>query len=172
MVKYILIIGVFLTCSIIGYLFGEAYRKRPMDLKECNKGIILLQNQVIFNNTPLPESLLIISNKLKEPYSDLLKKVSNDLFEGRIDGVYDSFKEGYLQSKEEYYLKEEDIKILSDFLISLGDSGIYGQDKVFKLALESIKGNINEAEELSKKNTKMYRYLGICFGAMIAIILI
>ena len=31
---------------------------------------------------------------------------------------------------------------------------------------------IKEAEELSKNNCKMYRYLGVCFGLMLAILII
>ena len=172
MVKYILIAGVFFTCTIIGYLFGEVYRKRPLDLKECYKGITLLQNQVLFNNTPLPEALDIISNKVKSPFKELLKEVSKELYDGENFSVYDCFKENYLEHKDEYYFKDEDIKLLSDFLISLGDSGIYGQDKVFKLTLEGLKDVIKDADILAKKNTKMYRYLGIWCGALISSILI
>ena len=73
---------------------------------------------------------------------------------------------------EEVYLNKEDKDILGDFLKSLGYSGVYGQEKIFNLALENLKINIKEAGEESKKNTKLYRYLGMCFGAMISIFLL
>lgn len=170
--KYILIICVFCTCSIIGYLLGEIYRKRPLELKECYKGIILLENQVVYNNTPLPQALREISDKMKDVYQNILKEAAVELEEGYKGSVFEIFKELYLKNKNDLYIRDEDKKILSDLFSSLGDTGVYGQEKVFKVALENLKININEADEVAKKNTKMYRYLGICFGAMISIILI
>ena len=91
---------------------------------------------------------------------------------GEIGDVYIAFKENYEDVKEEVYLNKEDKDILGDFLKSLGYSGVYGQEKIFNLALENLKINIKEAGEESKKNTKLYRYLGMCFGAMISIFLL
>ena len=54
----------------------------------------------------------------------------------------------------------------------MGDTGIYGQEKIFNLALENIKLNLEEAAKEAGKNAKLYRELGMCFGAMTAILII
>ncbi|MBT9832502.1 stage III sporulation protein AB, partial [Clostridium baratii] len=82
------------------------------------------------------------------------------------------FKQEYKKNKEDYYLLEEDERILSDFFKSLGDLGIYGQDKMFDLVIANLKLNIKDAEIIAKKNTKLYRCLGVCIGAMIVIFLL
>ena len=167
-----LIIVIFITCSYLGFIYGESYKKRLEDLKECYKGILLLHNQIMFNNTPLPEALSLIASKVSEPYHTILTLVSSDLYDGKKENVYEAFKDSYRKQEQNIFLNKEDIKVICDLINSLGDSGVYGQDKIFQLTLGNLKTNIEEAEELSNKNRKLYRYLGICFGAMISIILI
>lgn len=172
MIKYIPIVGIFAIFTFIGYIYGESFRKRFVDLKSCYKYILLLQNEVLYNMTPLPEALSSLSNKVNGVYKELISKVSKDLSSGRKGDVYSSFKDNYVEYESEIYLSKEDKRILGDFFRSLGDSGVYGQDKVFNLVLENLKINIDEAMELTNKNTKLYRYLGMCFGAMISIFLL
>lgn len=172
MLKVMLIIVIFTFCSTIGYIYGDSFRKRFIQLKESYKGITLLQNEIIYNNTPLPEALEDISRKMKSPMEYLLNTVANRLSTGAEGNVYSNFREVYKGVEKELYFEKEDKSIFEDFLKSLGESGIYGQEKIFKLALENLRGNIDEASELAKKNTKLYRYLGICFGAMISILLL
>lgn len=172
MLKVILIIVIFTLCSTVGYIYGDSFRKRFQHLKESYKGITLLQNQVIYNNTPLPEALEDVANKMKAPMGDLLNTVANRLSKGVNGDVYSNFSEVYKKVERDFYFENEDKSILEDFLKSLGDSGVYGQEKIFRLTLENLRVNIDEASELAKKNTKLYRYLGICLGAMISIFLL
>ena len=88
------------------------------------------------------------------------------------EGLYTSFKKAYLKKEEEIYFYKEDKHILEDFFKSLGSTYIYGQEKVFNLALENLKINLSEALELSKVNTKMYRCLGLSIGAMLLIFIV
>lgn len=172
MFKIILILVFFAGCSYLGYLYGESFKNRLEQLKECNKGIILLQNQVVFNNTPLPEAITLLSKKVSKPFEDILKKAADNLSKGKTLDVYSAFYEEFNKHSSELYLNEDDKRILGDFTRSLGESGVYGQEKIFNLAIENLKFNIDEASDIAKKNTKLYRYLGICLGAMISIWLI
>ncbi|MDY4078372.1 MAG: stage III sporulation protein AB [Clostridium sp.] len=169
MFKVTLGIILFLISSFIGYFYGESFKKRYLHLKEANKAIIFLQNEVIFNTTPLPEALLIVGEKTTSPFKEVILESVKNLSD---DGLYKAFKKAYLKKEEEFYFYKEDKNILEDFLKSLGSSYSYGQEKVFNLALENLKINLQEALELSKVNTKMYRYLGVCIGAMILIFII
>lgn len=172
MVKIIMIITIFSIFTLVGYIYGESFRKRFMNLQECYKIILLLQNEVVFNTTPLPEALFDVAKKSKEPFNELISNASNELLYGEIGNVFVAFKKNYKLYEENLYLNKSDKDVLSDFLRSLGDSGVYGQEKIFNLVLGNLKLNIKEAGEESKKNTKLYRYLGMCFGAMIAIFLL
>ena len=132
----------------------------------------LLNNEIIYSNTPLPTALFEVGNKVSEPISNVFIKMANMLDEGTSNSVYESFEKAYLENKEKLSLNSDDYKILEDFFKTLGSSGISGQEKIFSLALENIDINYKEAKKKEKENIKLYRTLGISIGAMLAIFFI
>ena len=133
---------------------------------------MLLNNEIIYSNTPLPNALFDVGNKVSEPISNVFIKMANMLDEGTSNSVYESFEKAYLENKEKLSLNSDDYKILEDFFKTLGSSGISGQEKIFSLALENIDINYKEAKKKEKENIKLYRTLGISIGAMLAIFFI
>ena len=120
MFRYLVLVCIFIICSYIGFVIGENYKKRSVNLKEFQKAILLMNNDVIYTNIPLME----------------------------------------------------DYSIVSDFFRTLGETGVFGQEKIFKLASEQVKLNYQEALKEAKVNIKMYRTLGVCAGALIVIFFI
>lgn len=172
MLKLIFIICIFSISIYVGFAYGETFRRRQEELKEILKGLTILQNDVVYGAVPLPEALEKLSSKLRQPSSILVKAVAQRLIKGDVESVYHGVIKEFNQIENKFYLYEEDKKVMGDFFRSLGESGVYGQEKIFSLAIEGIKINLKEADEYAKKNIKLYRYLGICFGAMISIFLI
>lgn len=172
MLKLIIIFMLFFIASYIGFLYGETFRKRYEELKEVLKILIILQNEILYGSTPLPEALSNIEKKTTKPLKTLISNVNKKLYAGEAESVYSAFKDEYISLENYFYLSESDKNFLIDFIKSLGESGLYGQEKIFNLVIENIKSNLKDAEEETKKNIKVYRYLGICIGAMITIFLI
>lgn len=155
-----------------GYILGERFKKRHENLKEILKSILLLQNEIVYNATPLPEALFSIASKCREPFDSLFKKVASSLSKGEGESVYHEFNNVYINEKDKFYLNREDERVISDFLKSLGELGVYGQEKMFNLVISNLNINIKDSEIIANKNTKLYRYLGICIGAMVIIFLL
>lgn len=172
MLKLMLMLMIFITSSYLGFIYGETFKKRHDQLKEILKALSILEGEIMYGSTPLPEALDNISFKVRDPLNKVIKRVKDRLTDGNVESVYEGFIEEFLVLEDEFYFNESDKRILGDFLKSLGDSGVYGQGKIFALAIEGIKLNIEEANDIAKRNTKLYRYLGICFGAMVTIFLI
>lgn len=172
MLKIISIALIFLLCSLLGFLYSEKFKMRYYQLKAIYKTITILQNEVVFSNTPLPEAFKEVSAKCRKPINIILLDVSKDLYKGIDGNVYCCFKRVYKEMQNEFFLLKEDLSIIEDFLKTLGESGVYGQEKIFNLCLENLRINMDEAFEECKKNTKLYKYLGMCIGAMISIILL
>lgn len=172
MLKYLAILMMFIICTYIGFYVGDRYKGRSDSLSEIQKFLVLLNNEVIYINTALPEPLKNISNKISGDFSKVIYNMALSLEEGTVNSVYRCFTDNYNLYGLNMNLKESDFKILSDFFKALGETGVIGQEKILNLASESIK--INSAEALSeyKINTKMYRTLGMCAGAVLAILFI
>jgi stage III sporulation protein AB len=171
MLKMIAIAIIFLSSTYIGFYYGESFRKRSKQLNSILKAVMFLNNEVMYSNTPLPEALKYISIKVDDPVSEILSSTASKLEDGESISVYDAFKDEYTKYKQYFNLNDEDRGIIKDFLKGLGESGVYGQDKLFNLTIENMKINCKSAEELGKKNSKMYRAIGVCIGAMISIFL-
>ena len=172
MLKLVFITCIFVISTYIGFAYGETFRRRQEELKEILKGLTILENEVVYGATPLPEALEKLACKLREPSSILVEAVTERLIKGDVESVYHGVLKEFNVLENKFYLYEEDKKVMGDFFKSLGESGVYGQEKIFSLAIEGIKINLIEADEFAKKNVKLYRYLGICFGAMISIFMI
>lgn len=172
MFRSMMIFFMFLICTFIGFFIGENYKRRSLHLKEFQKGFLLLSNEIIYANTPLPDALLEISKKISEPVSEIFSEMAFTLENSCTGSIYESFENAYIKSKDNININTDDYKIISDFFKTLGSSGVTGQDKIFKLVLDSIDINYKEAKSFEKENIKLYRTLGLSIGAMLAIFFI
>lgn len=172
MLKIVLASMLFSVCSYAGFVYGENFNKRMVQLREVLKSLIILQNDVLYGSTPLPEAFDHFSYKVEEPINSFINGMKSKLVSGSVESVYEGVSEEYKQLKGKFNLNDSDIKILSDFFKSLGESGVFGQERIFSLAIEGIRMNLSEAEEYAKKNVKLYRYLGVCIGGMLTIFVI
>ncbi len=172
MFKGLICISIIILSSLLGFSYGERYKKRVYILKDLQRGILQLENEIMYSYTPLPEALLKVSKKSNKAVSDLFKSIGASLMKNEYDSVYVTFKAVYNFYRESMYLTESDELIISDLFKSLGEVDILGHEKIFTLFLQSIKGSIDDAEELMKKNLKMYRYLGVCMGFGIVILIV
>ena len=169
MLKLVVASMLFSICSYIGFQYGEAFNKRMIQLREVLKGLIILQNDILYGSIPLPEAFDNFSYKVEAPIDSFINGMKEKLVSGSIESVYEGVKEEYKELKKKFSLNDSDIKILGDFFKSLGESGVFGQERIFSLAIEGIRMNLKEAEEHAKKNVKLYRYLGVCIGGMLTI---
>ena len=170
--KEICLIAIMALCSYIGFSIGNSYKRRSINLIEFNNALIFLQNEILYCYTPLPEAFNKCSNKCKGTMSKMFKLISKKLKYNNVENVYIAFNDSINDYKEELYFKDEDKDVILDFARSLGECGIYGQDKIFNFTLDRLKERLKIADEECKKNQKMYRYLGVSLGAMITIFLI
>lgn len=108
MFKIICLLLIFCCFCYGGYILGERFKKRHENLKEILKSILLLQNEIVYNMTPLPEALFSIGTKCREPFDDLFKDVASLLSKGEGESVYDEFNNAYINKKDKFYLNKED----------------------------------------------------------------
>lgn len=172
MIKFFLLLIIVITSSYIGYLYGNRFRKRAIQLNELLKSIIDLQNEITYTLTPLPEAFINISAKVKEPLNEMIRLIGYSLENNSVDNVYSACKASIMQCNVNLSLLKEDTEIMLDLCKSIGGTGIDGQVKIFALAIERTKNNLLKAEKESDRYSKMYQYLGVCAGLMIAICLV
>ncbi|AAK80051.1 stage III sporulation protein AB [Clostridium acetobutylicum] len=172
MIKFVGCILIITSSTIVGFRYAEHFRKRVKELKEIHNSLYELRNEIIYTHTPLVEAFKNISDRSNYPVNLFFKLAAENLCYKETDNVYSAFKCVFDTDKFQTNLNNDDKKILLNLSKSLGETDIEGQVKVFELAIKNIENHITEAEEIMKKNVKMYRCLGFCVGAMITIMIV
>ncbi|MBU3193815.1 stage III sporulation protein SpoIIIAB [Clostridium algidicarnis] len=172
MVKYFGFLMIIISCSLAGFVYAESLRKRVLELKELERALNHLQNEIFYTHTPLPEALLNISKKGKYGFKDLFKDVATDLKENKVKDVYESFQKNLEKHKKSLNINGEDRNIILDLAKGIGESDIESHMSIFSITLKNLQDQIEIALEKSKKDMKVYRYLGISIGLMTVIFLI
>lgn len=172
MLKTLILSLIVIICSLIGYIYGEGYKRRFLELTELKRILIDIENEIIYNYSSLPETIIEMGRRAKEPLNKLFVSVGEELTKGTSKSVYDTFQSIISKERENFSLKDDDFTILLDLSKSLGETDIYGQEQIFRFAKEKINRVIEEAHKDCNKNTKIYRALGIGFGVMLVIFLV
>ncbi|GAA0723794.1 stage III sporulation protein SpoIIIAB [Clostridium malenominatum] len=172
MLKIIGSLMVVVSTTWIGFFYSSNLNKRNNQLKEFQRCIYQLQNEIIYTYTPLPEVFLSISKKSKVPMDKFFNELSRILYSNEVDSVYEGIKKAYEGMEDILNFNKEDLNLIYNLGKGLGETDIEGQKKVVALTLDNLKSQLIEAETLVKKNVKMYRFLGFTIGMMVVIIFI
>ena len=165
--KWILLLTVFCTSTIIGLLISKKYSNRLKILKEMKNALNIFEVKINFSCETIPEIFGEISHKIKgtvgKIFSDTIKNmetmVAGDAWECAIDGNSET-------------LKIEDVNSLKPLGKLLGKTDIDGQLNQIKLVCTFLDEQISEASEEKNKNEKMYQKLGAVVGLIMVIVLI
>jgi len=163
---------IFGASTAAGFIYSESFKKRYSQLQEIQRAIYQFQVEIEYTHTPIPEAMLNVANKSKEPIAKIFREISAALEKNEAQDVYEAFTTAFNGNKSSLCLSSEDMNIILDMAKVLGEADIEGHKKVFNYTLEKLKNQIKIAEELVQKNVKMYRYLGVTVGGMTVIMLI
>lgn len=172
MFRILMIALMFLICTFIGFYIAENFKQRSLNLKEVQKAFILLNSEIVYANTPLPQALMDIGEKVSAPISKIFTDMSGMLENGEVCCISEAFEKSYKKNSSILNLVSEDYRVLNDFFKTLQSSGVTGQERIFAVVLDGINVNYKEAKKNEKENIKLYRTLGISIGAMLAIFFI
>ncbi|TDT61953.1 stage III sporulation protein SpoIIIAB [Fonticella tunisiensis] len=160
------------AAGLMGFLMAGIYVERVRQLRELQYCLNILESEIVHSSTPLVQAFKLVSEKSSKAVSRLFKVMAELLFEKKTDTVAEAFDLAFQALKRDLYLEREEIDIISSFMQSIGSSDIEGQKKNFNVTVKKLEAFEKKAEEIRVKNEKLYRYLGICGGALIVILLV
>lgn len=156
--------------SFIGFSLAAECSKRPRALRELQSMLQMLENEISYLSNLLSEACNRIYEGTNFATAILFKETAKylDVDDFTADSAWErAVEENYTKLS----LNSEDKTILLTFGKMLGNSDLEGQLNNIKLISSQLKVQETKAEEMKKKNEKMYRSLGVLSGLAIAIIL-
>lgn len=160
---------VFATSSY-GFQKAKNFRNRTEELRLFQDGLSMLQTEVTYGLTPLPEALRKIGKIVKAPVGDFFQEVFTKLMRG--DGnLFTSYWDETLDSFPTA-LNQEDKEIIRNLGYSLGRSSVSEQKKHIDITLKQLYTAERESKEQCAKNEKMWKYLGFFSGLALVLVLL
>ena len=163
---------IFVACSLIGIAASNRFSFRPKDIRRFRSSVQMLETEIIYGCTPLPQALNNISAKVEGPLKKFYSMISEDLSAGNSYSLDASWSKGADKLLKETRLKVSDRELIGEFGKVLGSSDREDQKKHFQLFYIQLKQHEEVAEEERSKNEKMYKTLGILSGLVIFILLV
>ena len=169
-IKYIMLILIFLTSSIIGKLLAQKYKKRLEELEELKNTFNMIKAKIRFSYEPIPEIFEDISKNTQNTQytvSQFFRTAKEKMKDQNAGTAWEDAVE-----ETQSNLKEEDKQVLKTFSKLLGATDTEGQISQIEITENFLEKQIKEAEDEKRKNEKLYKKLGTTIGLVIVIILI
>ena len=153
MLKLLGVVVVITAFSLLGLTVARGYGLRVRQLEDLQSAFALLETEIVYGLTPLPEAFARVSARAAQP-------------------VQKAWDEAVERFGEVSALKREDLEILRYFGCGLGEADIREQQKKFRLLGEQLERAVAVAWADKNKNQRIWQYLGVSAGIAVALLLI
>lgn len=172
MLKLIGGLAIIIATTSIGYVYSMVYEERVKQLRELQYALNILESEIVYSSTPICKALSAASENSTTFIGVMLKKMSELLEQRSVSSIYDAYVKVSKELKNQLYLEKEEKETIGSFVHSLGSADIEGQKKNFNITIKKLEGFEKRAEESRDKNSKLYRYIGLCGGVLIVLVLV
>ncbi len=164
-----LLIGIILVvmCALIGVYKSKKFEAREHILREAIYLFRGLENEIRFSLNTLPNAIEIVRQRMNTYLKDVLGSISLLLIKANVNNGELLDELDRLDSLTTY-----DKQIILTGITSLGSSDVDGEQRIINMTISSLENELCDAIESKKKNSKMYKTVGLATGLVIAIILI
>ena len=161
---------VVIAFTLMGLTVAQSYGLRVRQLEDLQSAFVLMETEIVYGLTPLPETFIRISQRVPHPAADLLGQAAEGLRQGQP--VQTAWQMAVDELAKISSLKKNDLEILRYFGQGLGEADSRQQQKKFRLLGEQLQRAIDMAWAEKNKNQRIWQYLGISAGIAVALLLI
>lgn len=156
----------------VGYYYGTMIRMRLENLKELRKSMLLLQGEIRYGKTPIPEAFCAIAERSEKEFQQFFSNMGKALFSFSEGTLFEVWKKGIDKDLGEISLTKEDKKMLEKLGEQLGYLDQTMQINSIELYLTQVNQVIEEIGQSIGEKTRLYHMLGILGGIFLSIVLI
>jgi len=163
---------VLLVCSWVGFQLAARCSGRPQHIRQIVSCLGSLRSYITYASMPLHEALVQCTHGTYGPVADLFHHTATLLEDNCGLSPQQAISTVLRDMQGRLMLKKPELEILSILGANLGIMNRQEQGNYLSMIIEQLEKFEGEAARLRDLNTKMYRYLGICGGLAIVILLV
>ncbi|NLJ78042.1 MAG: stage III sporulation protein AB [Tissierellia bacterium] len=156
----------------MGFYHGSRYSSRLKNLVYMEQCFKMLETEIVYGATPLPEALHNIHRKGNRKISFIFRDIREHLMEHGRGDIFYSFSSIIKPLKDDLHFTAEDIELFLSLGRVIGSSSRRDQEKNFQLILNQIGFLQEDAKDERDKHERLFKNLGILTGLAIIIILL
>lgn len=163
-------LGLILGCGSIGLWLAGRARRRPGELRACLTALALLDTEIYWGATPLPEAFESLRMRMEKPWAGFFAEIQEHIEKG--EAAWPAWKKTVANQNSNFCLKKEDWLVILDVGKGLGRSDRQEQHKQLDLVQKQLIVLRDQAAAWAEKQAKMMSYLGFLFGFAVVILLV
>ncbi len=172
MFKFLISLIIVGCSSAIGIIYANSYIDRTKLLACMLSTMQILETEIIYGSTPLPDILSKIAQKSRREIANIFLGTKKILDKNRGLLFYEAWQEAVNLNIKDTSFDKDDIDLLLTIGKNLGISDSNDQAKHISLIKEEIRRNYELAIIEQNKNVKLCRSFGFLIGITIVIIFI
>lgn len=166
-IRLLAVVMLVVICAFVGVYKSKKFETREHILREAIYLFKGLENEIRFSLNALPNAIEIVRQRMNTYLKDVLGNISLLLVKSNVGNSELLNELDRLDSLTSY-----DKQIILTGITSLGTSDVDGEQGIINMTISSLENELCDAIENKKKNSKMYKTVGLATGLVIAIILI
>ncbi|HEY3367648.1 MAG TPA: stage III sporulation protein SpoIIIAB [Symbiobacteriaceae bacterium] len=158
------------STTTVGWQVAARYANRPQHLRALQTALAVLQTEVEYGATPLPQALTAAAQAAGEPAGAIFRAAVRRLREGRGITPGEALAGALDETADGTALTKADRSVLLALAPALGSSGRSDQMRHLTLARERLAGQEAQAQAEQAKYERLARYMGVLSGAALVLI--
>lgn len=160
-------IGLIVGFGCLGLYKANQIKKRPRQIREIINALSLLDTEIFWGVTPLPQAFGVLRERTDPPWQQFFRGLELRLTER--ENALAAWEATINEQKGKTCLLEEDWKIIRSIGKGLGRSDRNEQHKQLELAIKHLTANEEKAGKQADGQSKMWSYLGFLSGMAIVL---
>lgn len=165
--KLLVAIAIVAICTALGIMKSKKYESREYILREAIGMFKGIKNEINYTLTPIPNAIESVRQNMKTVLREVMGAVSFELLQYNASSENVANEIARLTELTPY-----DRQVISNGIISLGKTDVEGQMGVINMTCVTLENQLEDSIEAKKKNSKLYKTVGLATGLMIAIVFI
>lgn len=159
------------ACAGLGFFKAARLQRRVGALRGLQAGLQVLDTEIAYAATPLPDAFRRIGNTFSSPAATLFAEVAEQLAGRPETGAPDLWETAVRRLAADMALEPPDVEVLLQFGRTLGASDRADQRKHIRVACDRLRVQEEAARQEAATRARMWRSLGVLIGAAIVVLL-
>jgi stage III sporulation protein AB len=145
-------------------------KKRPREIRAAMTALALLDTEIYWGATPLPEAFQVLEQRMEEPWRSFFAELARRLRQGEAAG--EAWQDTIAACRRDFCLRQTDWALLKDTGKGLGRSDRDDQHKQLERIQRQLALLWEQNNVRADQQAKMWSYMGFMLGIAGAIILL